>query len=318
MTKVFISYSRKDLDFVEKLASDLKDAGVDVWYDLSSLHGGDRWAAEIQSAIDYCEEFILVISPDSIESEWVFKEFLYASSNNKKVVPLLYKKYKLPLWLQDIHFIDIQGKKYQKSFHEILRAVGKKTQPTLELATSLRKPKFLKKEYIVALIGAIATIIAAIISAPFTEKWAATATPEPTKTEIIFPSATNTHLTSPTNTPVPTSTHTPTITPTLTPTATATFNPFANGFELISMDKIAYRGGTASAEIRTEPGTYCTLTFFLPSGTMSSTGGVGACTADEDGYCKWTWDVRSNVNPGYGNIVIIVDEQQESYPIKIE
>jgi len=34
MTKVFISYSRKDLDFVECLAKDLEAAGLEVWYDL--------------------------------------------------------------------------------------------------------------------------------------------------------------------------------------------------------------------------------------------------------------------------------------------
>ena len=37
MTQVFISYSRKDLAFVEQLAADLKAAGLDVWYDLSGL-----------------------------------------------------------------------------------------------------------------------------------------------------------------------------------------------------------------------------------------------------------------------------------------
>ncbi|MBN1452448.1 MAG: toll/interleukin-1 receptor domain-containing protein [Anaerolineales bacterium] len=37
MTQVFISYSRRDLASVEKLAADLKVAGLDVWYDLSLL-----------------------------------------------------------------------------------------------------------------------------------------------------------------------------------------------------------------------------------------------------------------------------------------
>ena len=51
MAQVFISYSRKDLDFVEQLASDLKEAGLDVWYDVSNLHGGSRWSKEIERAI---------------------------------------------------------------------------------------------------------------------------------------------------------------------------------------------------------------------------------------------------------------------------
>ena len=39
MTQVFISYSRRDLAFVEQLASDLQTAGLDVWYDLLGLAG---------------------------------------------------------------------------------------------------------------------------------------------------------------------------------------------------------------------------------------------------------------------------------------
>jgi len=37
MPKFFLSYSRRDLDFVEQLASDLKKADLDVWYDLADL-----------------------------------------------------------------------------------------------------------------------------------------------------------------------------------------------------------------------------------------------------------------------------------------
>ena len=104
MTEVFISYSRKDLSFIEQLAADLEKAGFSVWYDLSDLDGGDHWAKEIQAAIDSSDVFVTVISPDSIISEWVSKEFIYASSNKKRIVPLLYRKCNLPLWLSDIHF----------------------------------------------------------------------------------------------------------------------------------------------------------------------------------------------------------------------
>ena len=51
MTQVFISYSRKDLTFVEHLAHDLRIAGLEVWYDLSGLEIGMHWGTEIQDAI---------------------------------------------------------------------------------------------------------------------------------------------------------------------------------------------------------------------------------------------------------------------------
>jgi hypothetical protein len=50
MEKVFISYSRKDIDFARKLASDLEKAGYDVWWDITDLRGGDDWVRTIPAA----------------------------------------------------------------------------------------------------------------------------------------------------------------------------------------------------------------------------------------------------------------------------
>ena len=50
MIQVFISYSRKDLAFVEQLAADLQTAGLDAWYALPGLEDGQRWRIEIEKA----------------------------------------------------------------------------------------------------------------------------------------------------------------------------------------------------------------------------------------------------------------------------
>jgi hypothetical protein len=43
MQRVFVSYSRKDIDFARKLAGDLEKAGFETWWDISNLKGGDDW-----------------------------------------------------------------------------------------------------------------------------------------------------------------------------------------------------------------------------------------------------------------------------------
>jgi len=129
MKNVFLSYSRKDLGFVEKFANDLQRAGYDVWYDLTDLIGGDRWADEIEAAIDKCDAFITVISPNSMSSNWVEKEFLYANSLRKNIVPVQYKLSRLPIWLLDVHFIDLRGRNYKKKFPLILAAIEEMEQP---------------------------------------------------------------------------------------------------------------------------------------------------------------------------------------------
>ena len=123
MTQVFISYSRKDLAFVEQLAADLQAAGLDVWYDLSGLEGGSRWSRELEKAIRESQYVLVALSPDSVSSKWVEEEFLYASELGKKIIPLFYRQCSIPFGYRTLHFIDIQGDKYKQKFNEILRAI---------------------------------------------------------------------------------------------------------------------------------------------------------------------------------------------------
>jgi formylglycine-generating enzyme required for sulfatase activity len=123
MAQVFISYSRKDLSFVDKLAADLKNAGVDVWYDVSGIGGGSRWRSEIENALRNSQYVIVVLSPDAITSEWVEREFLFASNLKRKIIPLMYRSCELPLNYLDLNYIDVQGENYQREFPDLLKAL---------------------------------------------------------------------------------------------------------------------------------------------------------------------------------------------------
>ena len=124
MAQIFISYSRKDLAFVEQLAADLKNAGYDAWYDVSGLRGGSRWRFEIENAIKASQFAIFVLSPNSIASEWVEREFLYCSNRKRKLIPLMYQACELPLSYLNLNYIDVEGDNYKRNFPEVLRALG--------------------------------------------------------------------------------------------------------------------------------------------------------------------------------------------------
>jgi len=130
MTQVFISYSRKDLEFVQRLADDLIAAGLEVWYDLSGLEAGSRWGGEIQKAIKASQYFIVILSSNSIASEWVEKEFLYADNLKLKIIPILYQPCEIPMWFINLHFIDMQVERdYPKRVLELLKLMGIKPAP---------------------------------------------------------------------------------------------------------------------------------------------------------------------------------------------
>ena len=124
MTQVFLSYSRKDISFIGRLAADLKNAGIDVWYDVSRIAGGARWRSEIENALRNSQYVIVVLSPDSIVSEWVEREFLFSSNLRRKVIPLMYRACELPLNYVDLNYIDVQGDNYGRNFGELLKALN--------------------------------------------------------------------------------------------------------------------------------------------------------------------------------------------------
>jgi formylglycine-generating enzyme required for sulfatase activity len=163
MTHVFLSYSRKDISFVNQLAADLKNAGIDVWYDVSGIAGGTRWRSEIENALRNCQAVIVVLSPDSIISEWVEREFLFSSNLKRKIIPLMYRACELPLNYVDLNYIDAQGENYRQNFNELLKALNAGLTTATRPASNAGKPSFKWKTQSFALLGGGAIIMAVLL-----------------------------------------------------------------------------------------------------------------------------------------------------------
>jgi TolB-like protein/Tfp pilus assembly protein PilF len=59
---VFLSYAREDSEAARRIAEALRGFGIEVWFDMSELRGGDAWDAKIKKQIRECTLFIPVIS----------------------------------------------------------------------------------------------------------------------------------------------------------------------------------------------------------------------------------------------------------------
>jgi TolB-like protein len=59
---VFFSYAREDGEAARRIAEALRGFGVEVWFDVSELRGGDAWDAMIKKQIRECALFIPIIS----------------------------------------------------------------------------------------------------------------------------------------------------------------------------------------------------------------------------------------------------------------
>jgi hypothetical protein len=94
MPNVFISYSRKDKEFAEKLVTALEAEGRDVWIDYEDIPFASEWWDEICGGIESSEAAVFIISPDSLESKVCGLEVNYAIKNKKRLIPILYREAK--------------------------------------------------------------------------------------------------------------------------------------------------------------------------------------------------------------------------------
>jgi len=59
---VFLSYASQDVEAAQRICEALRAAGIEVWFDISELRGGDVWDQTIRKQIKACALFIPVIS----------------------------------------------------------------------------------------------------------------------------------------------------------------------------------------------------------------------------------------------------------------
>jgi WD40 repeat protein len=89
---VFISYSRRDKAFVQRLNDALDNAGVHAWVDWEGIELAADWMETITTSIQSTNAFIFVISPDSLKSEVCARELELALGFNKKLIPVLHRE----------------------------------------------------------------------------------------------------------------------------------------------------------------------------------------------------------------------------------
>lgn len=72
----------------------LHSHGLRTFFSQKNIKGAQQWHDEIGAALARCSWFIVVLSPQSVASEWVKHEFVYALQDRRyrrRIVPILYK-----------------------------------------------------------------------------------------------------------------------------------------------------------------------------------------------------------------------------------
>lgn len=121
---IFISYSRRDAEFVTRLASDLDKQVAGVWFDQSDIQLGEKWHDEIIEGIRDCKAFVLVLSPDADKSKYVHEEMNKALELGKTIFPVIYRPAEwsdeFKTLVKDIQTLDLRSGSYTDSFNKLV------------------------------------------------------------------------------------------------------------------------------------------------------------------------------------------------------
>jgi len=91
-----------------------------VWWDFDGLKGGQDWQKEIERGIKGCNFFLVALTPDAVNSEWVGNEITYASQAQKTIIPLHVKKCDIPIGLIKKQYIDFEKQTQKAAIKELL------------------------------------------------------------------------------------------------------------------------------------------------------------------------------------------------------
>ena len=129
--EVFISYSSKDFERVNRIKEILETNGISCWMAPQCIPAGSNYAREIPAAIKNCKVFLLMLTSRSQESQWVPKELSLALSEGKCVLPFMLENCALTemfnFYLTDVqrvyHF-EVQSESLRELTDRIRRECG--------------------------------------------------------------------------------------------------------------------------------------------------------------------------------------------------
>jgi hypothetical protein len=110
---VFLSYAHSDHDVARRVADELTAAGVNVWFDFSEVKSGVAIEDQVNAALSSSDVVVVLLSSDSVRSEWVKAELRVALSRDSAnrgvtVVPALIGDCDLPDSLARMRYFDLR------------------------------------------------------------------------------------------------------------------------------------------------------------------------------------------------------------------
>lgn len=130
---VYLSYNLKNQRQAKYISILLEKVGFSCFYEISSLPAGVHITVAIQDVLVNCKVVILLLSADSVKSEWALRETEYALNIGKRIIPIIIGDSllpeKLPMMIRNIKYI--VWREGSREFNDILiQSVRYYVEPT--------------------------------------------------------------------------------------------------------------------------------------------------------------------------------------------
>lgn len=89
MARIFVSYSRKNIDFCTRLTEELQKRDLDCWVDWEGIPPTVDWMKEIEKGIEEADVFLAIVSTEWLSSKVCKDELNIAVKNGKRLIPVI-------------------------------------------------------------------------------------------------------------------------------------------------------------------------------------------------------------------------------------
>ena len=139
----FMSYSREDSVKQRRVVRELRERGINVWVDIENLTPGTpTWEREIEKAIRGAMGIVVLLSPESSNSEWVRREISFGEQHRKRIFPVLIEgdaNTSIPLRLSSHQHADLRVH-FEAGLDQLAAAIKEYIGVKQEIETQIHAP----------------------------------------------------------------------------------------------------------------------------------------------------------------------------------
>jgi len=121
--RIFLSYAIADVMYAHKLLRILSQRRDLRVFTTEMLSAGEDWESKLKEEISQCDIFMMLLSSNSVDSNWVLHELGAAWALNKSIIPVVIHPGilpKIPVQLRKSQLVTIDDFKNPEAINEIL------------------------------------------------------------------------------------------------------------------------------------------------------------------------------------------------------